>query len=429
MILNELKIYLKKHKLLTMALYLQLTLFFIIIGTFISFIEQLNYESNGLQQIYEGKSIYQLLDGYYDGEEYQNFVSQPGYLERLKSYYNELDHTNDFDYLAMFNHHILLKDNGLPNEFIEGYEQGNRKYQTKIENATFTAVKSFQMNKQALDFFGLVAAEGTTWSEHDFKGFEDTVPVLLGASYRNVLHIGDETTINFYNKSFNIRIIGFLKENSKLYFNNDTEFYLDKYILLPYREYDNKPTSEVDELFQQAVYFAMINGYIVTDNDPSSSQSMMQRINAIAQKSSIGSYSFIGLNPHFLKYRGLMTVLQEDKTLVQTVFLSTALLNLIIIIIILFLQQKKRLSFFAIHYINGATKVGLIKMQWIEIFSIILAAYVTSFIVLDQILKIGDFQTQFIMFLICISMSIIICLLLASKLLFRPIMKDINIGD
>ncbi|MCY9516339.1 hypothetical protein M5X03_19930, partial [Paenibacillus apiarius] len=117
------------------------------------------------------------------------------------------------------------------------------------------------------------------------------------------------------------------------------------------------------------------------------------------------------------------------KTLVQTVFLSTALLNLIIIIIILFLQQKKRLSFFAIHYINGATKVGLIKMQWIEIFSVILAAYLTSFIVLDQILKIGDFKTQFIMFLICISMSSIICLLLAIKLLFRPIMKDINIGD
>nr|WP_216855827.1 hypothetical protein [Paenibacillus qinlingensis] len=402
-----------------MCLYLQITLFFIVLGTFIAFVEELDYESKSLQQIYEGKAIFQLLDGYYDGNKYKEFISQPDYLNRLKKYYTELNTTTDFRYLAMFDHHILLKDNGIPQEFIEGYESGSKKHQEKINNTSYTAVKSFQMNKQALEYFGLTTIEGSTWNENDFKESK-IMPVLLGSSYRSVYSIGDETTINYYNKTLTIKITGFLKENSKLYFKNNTEFYLDKYIILPYRDYGD-PASKTDELFQQISYFAMINGYIVTDNSPSIIQNMMQRIEAIAKKTSFENYSFIGLNPHFQKYRGLMTVIQEDKILIQSIFVSTFILNLIIIIIILLLQQKRRLSSFAIHYINGATKIKLVKMLWIEISTILFAAYLTNFIVLDKILKIGDYKTQFYLLLLCITMSLIICILPARQLIFNPI--------
>ncbi|WP_160037158.1 hypothetical protein [Paenibacillus sp. An7] len=427
MTVRELKFYFKKHKFLSLTLYLQLTLFFVILGTFIAFEGQLDYESNNLHKIYEGKAIYQLLDGYYDGDEYANFVSQSDYLNRLKTYYNQLNNTNDFQYLAMFNHHILLKDTGIPEEFIEGYEQGSKKYQENIDGTPYTAVKSFQMNKQAMDYFGLSVEKGTIWDENEFK--DNTIlPVLLGSAYQDVYSVGDETTINFYSKTFTVKIIGFLKENSKLFFNDNTEFYLDKYIILPYRDYED-PTSETDELFQQISYFAMVNGYIVTDNSPSQNQIMMQRVEAISKNSSFGGYSFIGLNPHFQKYRGLMTVLQENKILIQSIFVSTFLLNLIVIIIILLLQQKRRLSSFAIHYLNGATKWRIVKMLWIEISTILLAAYLTNFIILDKILNIGEMKTQFILLILCITMSIIICIMPARKLLLNPMTDYINNED
>ncbi|MBP1991912.1 hypothetical protein [Paenibacillus eucommiae] len=428
MILNELKFYLKKYKIMILILYLQTTLFLIILGTFIAFIEELNYESKNLQQIYEGKAIYQLIDRYYDGDEYQKFTSRPDYLNSLKNFYKELHTSNDFQFLSMFDHHILIKDEGIPLEMIEGYENGREKYQQEINDKLYTAVKSFQMNAQALDFFGLDVSEGEIWDEQDFSDTQKIMPVLLGNSYRDVYKIGDELTINYYQKTIPIKIIGFLEPNSNVYFKNDTQFFLDRYILLPYIDYEKQPTSDIDEKFEQISYFAMINGYVVTENNPSSTQNMMQRIEAIAQKASF-EYSFIGLNPHFQQYRGLMTVLQEDKMLVQSIFVSFFILNLIMINIILLLQQNRRLSFFATHFINGATKWHLVRMQWREISIIWLAAFSTNFIILNQILKIGDYKTQFYLLILVIVMSIIACLLPTCKLIFNPIVNFLHNED
>lgn len=429
MIRKELQFYFKKYKILMLILYVQLTLFFTFVGGFVCFMQQLQNENHRMHKMYAGKSIYHLLDGYYEGEKFSKFVRQPDYLHKLKSYYHNLNQTNDFAYLAIGSHHILLKDNGIPAKFLEGYEQGREKQQTKVGEDLFTAIKSFQMSQQAFSFFDLVVSEGRTWSERDFKGTGDSLPVLLGASYRGIFRIGEETTINFYFKPFTIKVIGFLKENSKVYCNQDTEFYLDEHMILPYRDYENKPISKIDKIFQKASYFAMINGYIVTDNNPASTQVMMQRVDAIAKKSSIEAYSFIGGNRHFLKYRALLTVLQQNTWLVQTVFLSITLLHFFILIILFMLHQKRRLPFFAVHYINGSTKFWLVKMQWSEIASIIFPAYVTSFIVLTNIVKIGNIVTQLIMFLFCMAVSIVICLLLTSKLTLRSIIKHINIED
>ncbi|MFD3260266.1 hypothetical protein ACE3MQ_16890 [Paenibacillus lentus] len=425
MTVRELIFYFRKHKFLSLSLYLHLTLFFVILGTFIAFEGELDYESNSLQKIYEGKAIYQLLDGFYDGNKYADFVSQPDHLSRIKNFYNQLNNTNDFRYLAMFNHHILLKDKGIPEEFIEGYEQGSKKNQAIIGEEAYAAVKSFQMNKQALDYFGLVISKGSIWNDDDFKDTNTIMPVLLGSSYQNVYSVGDETTINFYSKTFTIKVIGFLKENSKLFFNNNTEFYLDKYIILPYRDYGD-PISKTDELFQRISYFAMVNGYIVTDNSPSQNQIMMQRIEAISKNTSFEGYSFIGMNPHFQKYRGLMTVLQENKILIQSIFVSTFILNLIVIITILLLQQKRRLSAFAIHYINGATKLKLINMLWLEISTILFTSYLTNFIILNEILKIGEIKTQFVLLILCIIMSLIICIMPARRFLLNSMTDYIN---
>src|SRR5699024_710029 len=151
-----------------------------------------------------------------------------------------------------------------------------------------------------MDFFGMDVSEGRIWNEDDFKDSHNEMPILLGSSYRNLYSIDDELIINHYNKTLTVKIIGFLKENSRVYFNNDVEFYLNKHVLLPYINYENDPTSKTDEIFQQASYFAMINGYIITDDNQSGIQNMIQRIEAIAQKHSV-NYSFIGMNPHFNK--------------------------------------------------------------------------------------------------------------------------------
>lgn len=86
MILNNLKFYFRKHLILVVILYIQITLFLVSFGTFMTLIKEIDFEGKDLQQIYEGKAIYQLIDGYYDPEDYQKFVSEEGYLTRLKAF-------------------------------------------------------------------------------------------------------------------------------------------------------------------------------------------------------------------------------------------------------------------------------------------------------------------------------------------------------
>ncbi|MGC6585006.1 ABC transporter permease [Paenibacillus sp. Dod16] len=426
MILNNLKFYLRKYLFLVLVLYVQITLFLITFGTFVTLIKEIDFESEDLQQIYDGKAIYQLIDGYYDAEEYQEFISENDYITRLKNFYNGLNTATEFQYLAMYDQAIMIEDTKIPSDAYHGYERGNEKIQTTINNKSYTVAKAFQLNNQALNFFNLQVSEGQLWDKDDFQNEQNEIPVLLGDTYRNYYEIGDVTKINYYNKMVNIKVVGFLNPNSKVFYQNNTEFYLDKYILLPYIEWNSKPTTLIDEKFQQASYFAMINGYVVTNNDISGNQVVMQRIEAIAQNSSFGKYSFIGLNPHFNQYRGLMTIISEERNLVVAIFLSFMILNIFLINTILFLQQKRRLSTFAVYYMNGSTRIQLVFIQWIEIALIVFLAYITNYILLNQVMMIGDITVQIYIFILSILLSIIACFLPTYQLLRNHMITSLN---
>ncbi|AKG35999.1 hypothetical protein [Paenibacillus durus] len=415
MIIRELKHYFFAYKATIIFLVLHLTAFFILVGTFLTFIEQLNYESKHLQNIYDGKAVYQLLDGYYDGEDYQNFISRPNYLSILKNYYKELNSASNFNYLAMFDHPILLKSDQPLEPFGQGYERGAEINRFTSGTEVFTEVKSLQINEKVPVFFELKAEDGRLWNQQDFENPQEIMPVVMGNSYKSFFKIGEKIEIEYYGEIIKAKIIGFLKKNSKIYYQASSEFYLDEHLLLPYQSHGNPVTKE-DELFQRKNYFAMDNGYIITDNTPKANQLMMQRVEAISKKTSFGSYSFINLNPHFAKYRGLLTVMLENKGLAFAIFITTLVLNIIIISIIFLLQQKRRFASFYVHYINGASQKFLLTSQWLEISSLLLVACIFSGVILRNILKIGEISILIYMLGICIMMIFIIHFLIRNGL-------------
>lgn len=415
MFLRELRHYLYNHKATVTFLVLHLTAFFILVGTFSAFISELNHESKNLQNIYKGKAVYQLLDGYYDGEDYQNFISNTNYLNILKNFYKELNSTTDFSYLAMFNNPILLKSSHSLEQFAYSSNQVLIKDDPSGTD-TFSEVKSLQVNGKVSDFFELETDEGQLFSNQAFGAPQDIMPIVLGYSYKPFFSVGDETEIGYYGENIKVKVVGILKNNSKIYYQHDTEFYLDDHVLLPYRSYDD-PISAEDELFQRTNYFAMNNGYIVIEDSPSASQIMLQRVESISKKTSFGSYSFINLNPHFSKYRGLLTVMLENKTLAFTILITALILNLIIISIMFLLQQKRRFSAFYIHYINGASENFLLKKQKFEIGFIFLLAYLISTIIISNIgIGKGDTLSLLYMFLLSLLMMIIIYILLGNRI-------------
>ena len=50
MIFKELKLYFKKYKVITVMIYLQVTLILLLLGSFLYFIDSLKYEENGLKE-------------------------------------------------------------------------------------------------------------------------------------------------------------------------------------------------------------------------------------------------------------------------------------------------------------------------------------------------------------------------------------------
>lgn len=426
--LQELWFYLKKNKLFIGSLYVYTFLFFLTLGTFLAFIDQLDYEADGLQEVYEGKAFYELLDGYYEGEDYAEFTSRPDALSILKSYYQALSNSTDFDYLAMFDHYVLLQDNGLPEHFITGYEYGAEKHQEIINSITHTAVKSAQMNLAVPQFFGLKVAEGRTWSSADFKGATKTIPIILGSSYRNNYQVGNHISLQLYLNKLEAEVIGFLEENSKVYYKGNAEFYLDDYVLLPYIDYEN-PNSEADKKFQIMNYFARVNGSIVLENTPLNTSNTMQRIDSIAQSTGFNEYSFIKFNPNYQPYRGMMTVIQENRNLVWTLFVFALLINLIVINLLLYLQQRRRLSYLAVHSISGATKGQMIAMQIREIGVISFSAYLSSFLILFQLMQIGTITIQAYLLVICVFITLLACLFPSYQILVRPLATYIRKVD
>ncbi len=386
----------------------QVTIFFMLLGTFMAFSSEIKYGKNDLERIYENKAIYKLLDGYFDPDEFTKFREQKSALDVLKKYYNKLNTASNFKYLAMFNQKIII------NNFME-----------RIPQATEGKINSFQINKQAHDYFNLAVSKGRPFSLEDFKDNGNIIPVLMGSNYGENFSVGDRIEALYYQKEVTLEVVGILQQNTFLYFNGDSEFYLDNNIVLPYIDY-NEPKTDFEEWFQEIVYFAMINGHILIEIGDEFANNMMTEVEIIAQETGFYNYLFIGANPNIQPYRGLINVINSNYSLVKWLFAFSFCLNVITICLQLYLMQKRRLPALAVHYLNGASLSNLIKQFSCEILTIILIAFVLNQIVLNYILKVADAETFIFLGITAIVLTFCISIFPIYKLIKFELISLIN---
>ncbi|GAU76551.1 hypothetical protein [Fusibacter sp. 3D3] len=414
MIRREIYYHYRANKIIMASLICQATLFFIFLGTFIAFSSELNNGRDNLEKIYGNKAIYQLLDGYFDPDEFSEFLGQENALNTLKKFYNKLNTAHHFQYLSMFNQRITVEDPLSKFPEIQAMDGGT----AKIINA-------FQFNKQAYDYFNLVVAKGKPFSLEDFEDKGEIMPVLIGSKYAESFAVGDHIVASYYQKHVILEVIGILKENSLIYFNTDPEFYLDEYIILPYVNYVD-PKADFEEEFQKIAYFAMINGYISVEIGDEFAQNMMAEIEVIAQQTGFYNYQFIGSNPNIQPYRGLVNVINLNYTLVRWLFIFSFCLNVITICFQLYFMQKKRLTALAVHYLNGASLSDLVKQFSCEVILIMLISFTISHVVLMYILKIANTQTFAFLLIITIVLTFSVSVFPIYKLIHSELMSLLN---
>lgn len=423
--LRELKIYFKNNMKIISIIYIQITFMLLLIGTFFYFIYSINSVETGFKNIYEGKAIFQISNDYYN-EKYEKFLKNNDPLIIKKDFYNKLNSNNDFKYLSLKEHYISINNNSIPDKLriINSDDQ----YQFEnIDEKKYSMIKSYQMNKETVDFFGLEVSEGNIWTAEDFK-YNGCIPVLLGESYSDTFKIGEKIEIGYLGKKFDGKVIGFLKKNSTVLGNGNIETTLDPYIVLPHMDFE-APLDNNERAFQDIAYFMMLEGYVVTENNQEEIQKMKDKVELIAQESGFTEYFFMGSNPHLKSYTNTISLLKENKELTVTILIFIVILNILILCILFWIKNKKRISYYSVHYMHGAKSRDLLLQQWLEVEIIFLTSFITYFIISYEILYLYTFKGYIVLFIIINLMSFLISILSSKSILTKSIGIGLNYID
>ena len=382
MVRREILTIFRDNKLKKIFLIGQMTLFFVLVGTFLAFSNKTHLGKTAIEKFYHEKAIYHILDGYLDPDDFVAVREQKDVLDQLKAFYNGLNSAKSFNYLAMYNQSIYVDD--LLNRFPDA--------PTFQENGTWKRIESFQVNNCAVEYFDMSVSEGRCFEKKDFDGMAEEIPVLIGQRFNHMIGVGDRINAQYYQKDITLVVIGVLEENTFVYFNGNSEFYLDGYIVMPYVDYD-PPESETEEWFQEIVYFAMINGYLSTAVSEDAENDMMMEVEAISQQTGFNNYLFVGSNPNVQKYRGLINIINENHKLVVALFMLFFFANILTISFGLLQMQSKRLPSLTVFYLNGATKFDLCTCCFLEVLCLAIVSGAISIFILDVLLKIIKFET------------------------------------
>ena len=253
------------------------------------------------------------------------------------------------------------------------------------------------------------------------------LPVLLGSNYISNFEVGNRLKATYYQRDVELEIVGFLQENTPVYYNGDPEFYLNEYIVLPYINYD-APKTDFDEWFQKIVYFAMINGYISVPSGDTFTQNMMMELEAISDKTGFYNYILIGSNPSMQQYRGLINILNKNYDLIFSLLLLFFSINIVTLGFQVYMMQERRLHVMAIHYLNGATLRGIIKQFAVEMLLVGGLAAFFGWLVLVY-LKLADVPLMLLIFLIATVLTFGISLISIYKLKNTELMTMLNQED
>jgi hypothetical protein len=295
--------------------------FIVILGMILILLDQSHLKSNELNDVFIGKQRYTMIDDFYDPDEFYKFRQNYNNINLLAEFYNKLIQSDKIKVLSIFNQPLQIKDYKgdrkcyyNSNEFIEQHKNVD------------IAVKSIQLNKSVFDFYNIKIKSGIiNWDNISYS--DNSIPILLGSTYKNLYNIGESILGNYYGKVMKFEVVGFLKENSFLYYQNNPEFYLDDYIIIPYP----KELWIVDNYnfeFESILYFALVNCDLITSTNE---RSFIDEVKRIANTVGYKNFSIVGVDDFQIKYASLISVVKENLNNLIIIFILSYILVVFIL--------------------------------------------------------------------------------------------------
>lgn len=362
MIFREVFESLTRRKWFSALICIQITMLFFTSSVLFLTYTQIETKSNRLKPLNELKP-YQLSDDLVPDSKMVEFFKDPGSLNRLKNFYQNLEHKLGERYIYLFDQSVEVKPGSKKEwdkKFIEGYEDGAPIH---LFEGPYYPFKALQINKQGFENFSIPVSKGTPFAEKDYyydnKG---VIPVLLGAEYKPYYQIGDKITARYLFKDVKLVVKGFIQPNTLVFNSVYPELYLDRYIVMPAQQFADVPSNKEELSFQQKHYLQLVNGTIFSGDSAYVVRSKLEHIKTI---SDFTDTQLIGANDSSLDF--VFSAIHINARLLRIIAGSLFIVSILSLSILITTKIQDNLKNMSIHLISGATMKQLFSYYLAEV--------------------------------------------------------------
>ncbi|MFJ5766900.1 hypothetical protein ACIP9C_16235 [Lysinibacillus sp. NPDC093210] len=316
--MNTTRLLLKNKKLFTLLTVLlsfifSLVLFVLLVNINISKIEIRSASK------FHNYNIYQISDDLIGEREIEFFKDVKNY-DILNDFNNRVFKNSKVVFYNAVSQPIGLKQYPPDEKFSAYYESGFNNI-FEYEGELYQTTKSIQVTKSVFDYNVVELMEGQPFddSSYVYVAGRNEIPVILGSDYRPYYKLQDQLEIHYYSEKFIGRVVGFAKENSFIFINNEPQKVLNRYILLPSMSLSEQPSellrkTEVDEVFFRALLLSKMGGYLMTNLN---ALEVRKEIGKIEKATNFTDYQIIGANS--LSVDLLYKMIDANQTLIFTI--------------------------------------------------------------------------------------------------------------
>ncbi|WP_455661559.1 ABC transporter permease [Pradoshia sp.] len=393
-LMQELKVSLWKKRTISILLYIVMTCLLLMISVLYVKWFDVDTKTESYLAQYEGQNIYQLSDEL-TGEREEAYWDNPAELDLFKKIYRAFSMAKQFSYVISNSQAIGIQEYKGNERLLDGYEDNA----VQPEYMGYSFPKAIQINQEGIERF-IRLSEGNLPETDNYIYKENTpIPVLLGSEYANTYNVGDELTISYLNYPFKAVISGILEKDVMIPNNGELEFYLDRYIVLPFLDFPEPKDAEFFS-FQQKHYLNAINGDIYTPADPIQTR---LEVEEITDKVGFSEYQIIGANDSSVSI--FISMLKQNKMLLLTLVSILAAFTVLGITIASLGKWNLNINRYATYLISGATYRDIFTYLFVEMFLILFLSICTTFVFISLI---GTFPPVYYMGLIVVGILLLL---------------------
>lgn len=386
-IIKEVMFELSIHKLLSLMLGVQISLFTICLA--IMLFSRRTELASAKEKIneFENKGCYSLYDNLVEEAEIEFFSNSEACLI-LKKFEAGLKEREEYGYCEVYTNPILMFSDKIPETALSQYESGNHANDIgKINNEIACQVKNIFLDEEGVDSFIFNEKANDTITEYFYSREQrsDINPIVLGYDYRDNYEIGELVKIlTPFSEEKEYTVTGFLEKGDNILYKSRF-LNLDRYVLTLLPDDKKIATTEEENAKQRILYLMKINGQFITNESPAEIQ---KYVNTLCMETGLLPASTVS-NPGNTQLTIAKAGMEKLMISISDISVLTGLFSLITVFLFVTLRISSNKRYYTILYINGYSIYELILIQIISFAFILMMSNIISILIVYVLSMMG----------------------------------------